>query len=71
MAKILNDKYYTPTELASRLIETTFKVLVENGIQDITDVIEPSAGNGSFSNQLTCTAYDIEPECDGILKADF
>ena len=41
MTKILNDKYYTPTELASRLIETTFRVLVENGIQDITDVIEP------------------------------
>ena len=29
MAKILNDKYYTPTELASRLIETTFKVSAE------------------------------------------
>ena len=71
MTKILNDKYYTPTELASRLIETTFRVLVENGIQDITDVIEPSAGNGSFSNQIKCTAYDIEPECDGIIKADF
>lgn len=71
MAKILNDKYYTPTELASRLIETTFRVLVESGIQDITDVIEPSAGNGSFSNQIKCTAYDIEPECDGIIKADF
>lgn len=71
MTKISNDKYYTPNDLAKRLIETTIKVLVENGVTDITDVIEPSAGNGSFSNQIKSTGYDIEPECDGIIKADF
>lgn len=71
MAKISNNKYYTPNDLAKRLIETTIKVLVENGVTDITDVIEPSAGSGAFSNQIKCTAYDIEPECDGIIKADF
>jgi hypothetical protein len=71
MVKIKNDKYYTPTSLAKELIAKTFKVLAENDIYEITDIIEPSAGNGSFSNQLKCTAYDIEPECDGIIKADF
>ena len=71
MTKIHNDKYYTPPELAKRLIETTITVLVNSGVKDITDVIEPSAGFGSFSKQIKCTAYDIEPESDGIIKADF
>lgn len=47
MTKISNDKYYTPNNLAKRLIETTIKVLVENGVTDITDVIEPFMGSGS------------------------
>lgn len=63
--KINLDKYYTPPELAKRLIETTLKVLSGN---TITDIIEPSAGNGSFSNQIECTAYDIEPGEEGINK---
>ena len=71
MTKILNDKYYTPIDLARRLIETTINVLVNSGVKDISDIIEPSAGNGSFSNQIKCTAYDIEPEADNIIKADF
>ena len=71
MAKILNDKYYTPIDLANRLIQITISVLVKNGYTEITDIIEPSAGNGSFSNQIKCTAYDIEPEGEGIIKADF
>lgn len=71
MAKIINDKYYTPKELAQKLIEVTFKILLENDISNISDIIEPSAGNGSFSDLLTCTAYDIEPEADYIIKKDF
>lgn len=69
--KVNLDKYYTPPELAKRLIETTLKVLSGN---TISDIIEPSAGNGSFSNQIECTAYDIEPGEEGtneIIKADF
>lgn len=66
--KVNLDKYYTPPELAKRLIETTLKVLSGN---TISDVIEPSAGNGSFSNQIECTAYDIEPENPNVKKADF
>ena len=61
MVKIINDKYYTPKDLAKRLIDTTIKVLVYNGVNDIEDIIEPSAGNGAFSSQIKCTANGIEP----------
>ena len=71
MVKIINDKYYTPIDLANRLIQTTISELVKSGVKDISDIIEPSAGNGSFSSQIKCTAYDIEPEGVGIIKADF
>lgn len=70
MAKHLLDKYYTPVEDAKRLIDITLRVLQENGYE-ISEVIEPSAGNGSFSHQIDCTAYDIEPEADDIIKTDF
>ena len=58
MAKIENDKYYTPVDLAKYCIGKTFEII---GKENITDIIEPSAGNGSFSNQLDCTAYDLYP----------
>lgn len=66
--KIENDKYYTPKELAKRLIDKTFEVI---GKENITDIIEPSAGAGAFSSQMNCTAYDIEPEAPGIIKQDY
>jgi len=68
MSKILNDKYYTSPVLAKKCIDTTFQLL---GSQNITDIIEPSAGNGSFSDQLNCTAYDIEPEGNKIIQQNF
>ncbi|MGM9745979.1 MAG: hypothetical protein ACI30H_03360 [Paludibacteraceae bacterium] len=68
--KILNDKYYTSKKLAKELIDITFEVLTNEGYS-ITDIIEPSAGSGSFSNQINCTAYDIEPEDENIIKCDF
>lgn len=71
MSKIINDKYYTPMDLAKRLIDTTFEILKQNGVENISEIIEPSAGNGSFSIQLNCIAYDVEPENDNIIKADF
>lgn len=67
--KISLDKYYTPVDLAKRLINTTYEVI---GKENITRIIEPSAGNGSFSLQLpNCLAYDIEPEHESIIQADF
>lgn len=68
MTRIELDKYYTPTDLARYCIEKTFEIVGEG---NITDIIEPSAGNGSFSNQLNCIAYDIEPEHDSIIRQDY
>lgn len=70
MAKIKNDKYYTSKELAKYCIDKTYEII---GEENISEVIEPSAGNGSFSLQIPslCWAYDIEPEHESIIKQDF
>ena len=69
MAKIELDKYYTPKDLAKYCIDKTFEII---GTENITEIIEPSAGNGSFSSQIkNCIAYDIEPKSEGIIKQDF
>ena len=63
--KIDLDKFYTPIKVAKKCIEE---------IDDISEydiIIEPSAGNGSFSSQLNCIAFDIEPENEKIIKQDF
>jgi len=67
--KIPLDKYYTSKSLAKYCIDKTFEII---GKDNISEIIEPSAGTGSFSNQIEgCIAYDIEPECDGIIRQDF
>ena len=67
MAKINLDKYYTSKELAKHCID----LVNELGLE-ITEIIEPSAGNGSFSLQIpNCIAYDLEPEHESIIKQDF
>lgn len=69
MSKIINDKYYTPIDLAYKLINKTYDVI---GKDVITEVIEPSVGSGSFSLQIdNCIAYDIESEDESIYKQDF
>ena len=68
MSKIQNDKYYTSVKLSKYCIDKTFEII---GKENITDIIEPSAGNGSFSNQIDCTAYDIEPEQESIIQQDY
>lgn len=70
IAKIKNDKYYTPKELAKYCIDKTYEII---GEENISEVIEPSAGNGSFSLQIPtlCWSYDIEPEHKSIIKQDF
>lgn len=67
--RIHNDKYYTPPVLAKWCIDKTFHLLES---KNITRIIEPAAGNGSFSHQLNdCIAIDIDPGADDILKEDF
>ena len=67
MAKINLDKYCTPKELAKYCIDVVNRLGLE-----ITEIIEPSAGNGAFSLQTpNCIAYDLEPEHESIIKQDF
>lgn len=67
--KIKLDKYYTDINLAKFCIDKTFEII---GKDNITEIIEPSAGNGSFSSQIeNCIAYDIEPDDNSIIKQDF
>jgi len=67
--KINLDKFYTPKETVNRCVEIFFNMI---DIEDITEIIEPSAGNGVFSLQIpNCIAYDIEPEHESIIKQDF
>lgn len=67
--KLHLDKYYTPFNLAKYCIDKTYKII---GKENIIEVIEPSAGNGSFSNQIkNCIAYDLEPEGENIIQQDF
>lgn len=68
MSKKINlDKYYTPKEISKHCIDTFNSLNLET-----SEIIEPSAGDGSFSLQIpNSIAYDIEPEHDSIIKQDF
>ena len=61
------DKFYTPKQVAKDCIDTFWKTCF-----DVTEIIEPSAGNGAFSLQIpNCVAYDLEPEHESIIRQDF
>lgn len=65
--KVINDKYYTPEEVVEDCL--TF---VRSLNLNVSEIIEPSAGDGAFSKKIkNCTAYDIAPEDESIIKADF
>lgn len=70
MAKIKNDKYYTPSDLAEYCVNKTKEVI---GKDNITEYIEPSAGQGVFLDYLDkpYLAYDIEPENNKVIKQDW
>ena len=76
MAKIENDKYYTPIELANYCIDKTIEII---GEENITDILEPSCGNGSFfhhNKYVPKTGFDILPEIESttnysIIKSDY
>ena len=61
------DQFYTNLDIAKQCIDSI----------DITKydvVIEPSAGNGSFYNQINHKykiGFDIMPQCEGLIKQDF
>jgi predicted RNA methylase len=59
------DKFYTKPEIAHELLQNL-------NLQSFTEIIEPSAGSGAFANLITdCIAYDLEPEAEGIIQADW
>lgn len=70
MAKIVNDKYYTPAELAKHYVDKTKEIV---GMDNITEWLEPSGGNGVFLDFLPqgTYSYDIEPEDGRITKQDY
>lgn len=75
MAKIEDDKYYTPIETANYCIDKTLEHI---GADNISEVIEPSVGDGAFLHNprmFVHFAYDIEPECTDnhthIFKQDY
>ena len=65
------DKFYTNSNISQLCIQEIKKLNLYHK-NDI--LIEPSAGSGSFSNQLNdyhIISYDIEPENENIIKQDF
>lgn len=61
------DKFYTPNKTAKKCIDLAFEKF-----DNITEIIEPSAGAGAFSLQMqNCIAYDIAPEHESVKEQDF
>lgn len=70
IAKIKLDKYYTSDDLARYCVNKTIEII---GKDNISEYIEPSAGEGVFLKYLDkpFKAYDIAPESEDITKQDF
>ena len=73
--KLHLDKYYTSQELADYCTQKAIEII---GRENITELVESSAGNGVFLNsfekllpEIPYKAYDIEPEDDRIIKQDY
>lgn len=70
--KIDNDKYYTPIEIANHCWEKVDEII---GLDNITEIIEPSVGGGSFYHyhRKPDIGYDILPECNykGVIKGNY
>lgn len=62
-----NDKFYTKKDVAIKLIQLI-------NLSDYECVIEPSAGDGSFSKNINhnkIISLDIDPEDDSVIKMDW
>jgi len=70
MAKINLDKYYTSADLAEYCVKKTKEII---GVENITEWLEPSAGNGVFLPYLdnNYLAFDIEPEAGNIEQKNY
>lgn len=66
-----NDQFYTDPNYAKKYIEIVDKIF---DISSFDFCIEPSAGTGSFSNNITQSkviAFDIDPKDEKIIKKNF
>jgi len=62
---LMYDQYYCKPEIAKELIAVL-------DMSQYDHIIEPCAGNGSFSLQIpNCEAYDIDPQHPSIKQANF
>ena len=71
MRNINLEQYFTTTELVEQCLD---RIKKHYDINKFSLIIEPSAGDGAFSNLLPCDktiAFDIEPRHCNILKQDF
>ena len=73
--KLYLDQYYTTEENAIYCINKTLDILQNNGYL-ISEFLEPSAGQGAFSNYLltkglNVIAIDIDPKSENIIQADY
>lgn len=70
--KIELDKYYTPTSIAEYCYKKVIEIV---GKENISDIIEPSAGQGVFldiiGEDFKVHSYDIAPEDSRIVKQDY
>ena len=66
MSKYGLDKFYTKDEISIKCLKEI------SNINSYKTIIEPSAGDGSFSEKINnCIAFDIQPENENIFQADF
>ena len=69
------DQYYTSYEDMEYCVNKAWDVIKDLGYE-VSEFLEPSAGEGVFSNYLATSgldviAIDIEPKGEDIIKADF
>ena len=69
------DQYYTSYEDMEYCVNKAWDVIKDLGYE-VSEFLEPSAGEGVFSNYLATSgldviAIDIEPKGENIIKADF
>lgn len=68
------EQYYTPSGVAEALTKTMLSI-VKDSLGRVW--LEPAAGTGSFVDAMrtqgikNVEAYDIQPEAEGIVRADF
>ena len=65
------DRYYTDPIFAKKFVD-----MIDNryGLENFSLCIEPSAGNGSFSQYLPVNnsiSYDVEPNAENIIEKDY